>query len=392
MVATGVRAAVVGLSTGVSPWTYLLNQAVVVTTYLRLAVWPDSLVAFYGWPQQVTLTAVLPHVAAIAIAMAAAGLLLRHRPALGFLGAWFFITLSPASSIVPVSTEVGAERRMYLPLVAIAVLVALLVDAVRRRAAVRVQSGLALRAAGLGVVTVAATALAVATIARNEEYSSPLTLARTIVERRPTAVAHHMLAEELVRAGRHEEAMPHLREAIARGNSRAGYLLGQVLAARSQHEEAIVQLETFVRTYRPARPLTPAWLEPPVTEVVPARFLLGRLYGMRNDWERAAEQGRTILALVPSHIGARRLLGDAAFARERWTDAIAHYGAYLQRQPQDVQALLNYGIAHVAVEQMDGAVSAFARATELDPANTRARELLALAREDRARLAAAGTR
>ena len=47
---------------------------------------------------------------------------LVRRPKVGFLGLWFFTTLSPTSSIVPIATEVGAERRMYLPLAAIVVL------------------------------------------------------------------------------------------------------------------------------------------------------------------------------------------------------------------------------------------------------------------------------
>ena len=34
----------------------------------------------------------------------------------------FFLTLAPTSSIVPIATEVGAERRMYLPLAALSVL------------------------------------------------------------------------------------------------------------------------------------------------------------------------------------------------------------------------------------------------------------------------------
>ena len=37
----------------------------------------------------------------------------------GFLGAWFWITLAPTSTIVPIATEVAAERRMYLPLAAL---------------------------------------------------------------------------------------------------------------------------------------------------------------------------------------------------------------------------------------------------------------------------------
>ena len=43
-------------------------------------------------------------------------------PAIGFLGAMFFLTLAPTSSIVPIASEVGAERRMYLPLAALVVL------------------------------------------------------------------------------------------------------------------------------------------------------------------------------------------------------------------------------------------------------------------------------
>ena len=31
----------------------------------------------------------------------------------GLVGAWFFITLAPTSTVVPMATEVGAERRMY---------------------------------------------------------------------------------------------------------------------------------------------------------------------------------------------------------------------------------------------------------------------------------------
>jgi len=121
---------------------------------------------------------------------------------------------------------------------------------------------------------------------------------------------------------------------------------------------------------------------------VPARFLLGRAYGLRGEWDRAAEQARLILQLVPGHIGARGLLGDAMFAQQRWAAAAEHYRAYLERQPNDVGALMNYGIAHVGLEQLDAALAAFSRASVLDPANARAKELLALAEQDRARLSA----
>src|SRR4029079_16286548 len=47
---------------------------------------------------------------------------LIRRPAVGFLGAWCFITLTPTSRVVPIATEGGAERRRYLRLIALVVL------------------------------------------------------------------------------------------------------------------------------------------------------------------------------------------------------------------------------------------------------------------------------
>ena len=84
--------------------------------YLRLAAWPTELVVNYGWPRALTLTEVLPYALVVVGCLVATALALWRWPTLGVLGAWFFLTLAPTSSIVPIATEVGAERRMYLPL------------------------------------------------------------------------------------------------------------------------------------------------------------------------------------------------------------------------------------------------------------------------------------
>jgi protein O-mannosyl-transferase len=122
LLASGPRIHSAGFSAGVSPWTYLLNQTVMMVRYLRLAVWPDSLVVNYGWPLPLTLADVLPQALMVVALLGATIAALIRRPPLGFLGASFFITLSPTSSVVPIATEVGAERRMYLPLIPLVVL------------------------------------------------------------------------------------------------------------------------------------------------------------------------------------------------------------------------------------------------------------------------------
>ena len=73
-------------------------------------------------PQPLTLLDVWPYAVLLGILLIATVLALKQWPLVGFVGAWVFITLAPTSSIVPIATEVGAERRMYLPLAAIVTL------------------------------------------------------------------------------------------------------------------------------------------------------------------------------------------------------------------------------------------------------------------------------
>ena len=96
---------------------------------------------------------------------------------LGFLGAWVFITLSPTSSFVPIATEVGAERRMYLPMAALAVLFVVAVrwlivrgTSVERRARWRIAGA---------VIGLACVLLGVRTVTRNSEYGSRMRMAQT---------------------------------------------------------------------------------------------------------------------------------------------------------------------------------------------------------------------
>ena len=358
IVLNGARSGVAGLSSGVSPWTYLLNQTIVITHYLRLSIWPSGLVVFYGWPAPLTLGDVVPHAVLILALMAATIAAFARAPAFGFLGAWFFLTLAPASSVVPVATEVGAERRMYLPLLALVMLIVAGGHAVwKRRPEAR-------RLAFVPVIALVGVAgvLAAATVVRNREYRSQLTLAQTVVDRRPTAVAYHILGETLMLDGRDAEAIGPLTEAVARGNSRAGYPLGIALVNQQKLSEGVQRLDTFVRTSALPYRLVPGWLQPPRSEVVSARVLMARVFAAERQWNQAAEQAELALKAMPSHPEAQRLLTGA---------------------------LINLGLERVVAGDLDEAVNAFRRALTIDPANETASKLLALAIDDQKRAGAA---
>lgn len=369
LVVSGPRAAVAGFASGVSPWTYLVNQAQIVVGYLRLSVWPSGLVVLYGWPEMLTLSDVLPQALGLLALLAATIVALVRMPALGFLGAWFFVALAPASSILPVATEVGAERRMYVPLMALAVLAVVAVSAVVRARVVRV------------VLLVAATgALGLLTIERTAEYASPVTLARTVVERRPTAVAHHLLGEQLGLAGQTGAAEKELRTAVMLGDTRARYQLGALLMDAQRMREAAVELEAFVATAGVPQRLR--WLDPPLLEVLTARLQLAQIYGVARRWADAAAQARLVLDAAPRHPEATRLLGVSLLAAQAWPEAVTVLQDYLALRPDDGRTRANLAVALIASGQLDAGVAELQRAARTDPSDANTRRLLDMALGD----------
>ena len=234
-------------------------------------------------------------------------------------------------------------------------------------------------AAGLAAV------LAVNTAARNREYSAPLVLAQTIVDRRPSSVAHHMLGEQLANSGRLDEAIVQLQRAIDLGDSRAHFQLGRIFMARGNMDAAASELESVVKLDGVRQPLR--WLEPPVLEVLTARLLLGQIYASVKRWSDAEAQARAVLARVPGHVDARRVLGASLAGQQRWAESITEHRQYLQLRPGDAQARINLGVSLVATEQLDAAVNEFRLAVQADPSNEVAKRLLGLALEDQQRLA-----
>jgi len=368
-VMSGPRAAVTGFASGVSPWTYLLNQASIVVEYLRLTVWPSGLVVLYGWPDMLTLWDVLPQAVGLVAMLVVTIVGLVRVPPLGFLGAWFFVALAPASSVLPIVTEVGAERRMYVPLMALATLAVLAVWLVVRARVARVAL-LIVAVAGLGTLTMRRTA----------EYASAITLARTVVERRPTAVAHHLLGEQLGIGGQTAEAEKELRAAIQMGDSRARYQLAAVLVNAQRLPEAAAQLEAFVATTGVPQRLR--WLDPPLLDVLTARLQLAQIYSVQRRWADAAAQARLVLEVVPRHPEASRLLGTSLVAAQVWPEAITVLRDYLTLRPDDARTRTNLAIGLVGAGRLDEAVSELQRAAATDPNDPNTRRLLDMALAD----------
>ena len=327
----------------VSPWTYLLDQSVMIVRYLRLAFWPRGLVLDYGEPARVTFAEVAPYFIAVAALLAATIVALVRRPAIGFLGAWFFLTLAPTSSIVPISTEVGAERRMYLPLMAVVTFAVAL--------AVRGFGDAWVRRFAVAAVVVP---LVIATYQRNAEYRSGLTLWQSVLDRWPPhARAHRNLAAELKLANRPDEEIVHLRAAV-KDLPEIRNLLGLELLALGRHAEAADELRLYVRDNpRDAD----AW-----SNLGNALSALGRSEDALQAFQRA-------VAVDPNNGLSQRNLALQYLQQDDFPNAVAHARDAVRLTPNDVAAHNLLGLSLIGEQKIDEAIAEFRASLALQPQN-----------------------
>jgi tetratricopeptide (TPR) repeat protein len=205
----GPRLGAVAVSSEVSPLSYLRTQAGVIVEYLRLCFWPDALRLSYP-PWTARSWAEFPPQGALVVVLFAATLwACWRRPRLGFAGAWFFLTLAPSSSVVPVVTEIAAQRRVYLALAAVIALVVVGGFLALRSWAGAGQGRVrAARGVGLALVGLACLALGWRTAVRADDYRSRISIWTEDVRVDPDhPAALFNLASALLDAGRVEPAV-----------------------------------------------------------------------------------------------------------------------------------------------------------------------------------------
>ena len=343
-----------GLATPIGSWTYLLNQIPMLGRYLWLMVWPSALILDYGLPRALSVGDVLPAALLVVPLVVGAGVALVRWPKIGFLAAAFFVILAPTSSVIPISSEVGAERRLYLPFAAIALLPVLAgrtwLDRVGGKPARRARA----RIVAASLATVVLALLAGRTVARNAEYASPLLLWRSVVEGRPQGRARMSLATELVTVGQHEEAVRQLREAV-RDFPDARFALGTELIVDGKIDEGIDELRAFIAD------------KPADLNRVPARTLMGQALASQGKWAEATDQFRALLKILPSHDRARDSLADVLAAQGRDDEAVTEYRTLLARQPNNTAIETKLAANLMRTGHTSEAIEHFQKALRLEP-------------------------
>jgi tetratricopeptide (TPR) repeat protein len=393
----GLKQRGAGFNEGVSWWHYALTSCRSVVLYLKLAVWPHPLVFDYGSKAIIVqhATEIVPQALILAALLAGTAIALWRWPAAGFAGAWFFIILSPTSSVVPVAFQPIAEYRVYLSLVAVVAVVVLgLYGLMGRRSLIL----FAAMAVGLGWLSVR----------RNEDYRSELAILSDTVAKQPdNARAHNNLGLVLTHLpGREADAVAECEVAVKLEPDSAGYHteLGSALAnIPGRQDEAIAEYQAALRIkpdsaeahnnlamsleamgntsaalaeYRAALKINPAsaWTHNNLG------ILLASIPGRLPD---AILEYQAALKIDPAMFVTRFNLANSLAQQGRYADASGQFDEVLKLKPDDTDGHIGLGVMLAKMGQWDAAIAQFDIALQLEPGNPSAQKDLALAQSMR---------
>ena len=338
----------------ITSWDYFKCQTLAIVDYLWTILWPKVLLLDYGEASRHSISEVAPAGILLLILLSLTVWALISRPALGYLGAWFFITLSPTSSFVPIVSEVAAERRLYLPLAGVVVLIVVGVYLGLQRFRV---SSLVGRRLAFTMLLLVAGLLAGRTCLRNRQYTDPGSLWRDVVQNVPHNVRglNHfgiiLLDREDI-----EGAIRHFERALDIDPTDADSQVNIVfaLAKNGDLDGAIACGRRAVRDH-PGLALA-------------HHFLGVVLHARRGNAEEAVRHFKIAIDLDPNDVVAHNDFGNCLVELKRSDEAIVHYERALELNPTYPLAHLNLGTTLQRQGKEELAIKHFREAVRLDPA------------------------
>jgi protein O-mannosyl-transferase len=347
-----------GFSQGVSGPMWWLTQSKIFFLYLKLAIWPWPLLFHYAMPYLNTLADAWMYVVPLlVIGVETLWLLWKNRP-LGFLGACYFALLSP-TFVIPIITEMAAERRMYLPLIVPVSIVVLggyhLVSAiVRRRDAIHAVGNYRAPLLGVGIpAAILALLFCIVSSQRLAAYDSEENLWAEVLTAQPdNAMAHHAIGYYYEHAGDDKSAMEHYAEATRLNPDAAQvhYMLALLLQKHERHEEAVAHFAEAVRVL-------------PKSAALRNDLGVGLYMANRND--EAIATFHAVLALDPNFWKAYRNLAAAYWKVGKKQESLDAYQTALRLNPKAVEVYIDLSKAYDANSEPEKSVEVLKRGLEV---------------------------
>ncbi|MEE9211392.1 MAG: tetratricopeptide repeat protein, partial [Phycisphaeraceae bacterium] len=216
------------------------------------------------------------------------------------------------------------------------------------------------------LLVVVAVSLGLATVRRNRDYRSAVSIWQTVLDMVPdNPRGHNNLGMALKSEGQLDEAASHFRQALQLDprHVEAHNNLGIVLGSQGKLDEAIVH-------FRRALQIDPDYAD--------AHSDLGNALSSQGKVYEAISHYRQALQLKPDHAETHNNLGNALQSQGQPGEAISHYRQALQVRPDFVEAHNNLAVVLRAQGKHDEAIRHFRQALRLKPDDARAHNNLAV--------------
>ena len=325
--------------------TYLITQARVVVTYLRLLVWPVEQNLDYDFPlfQSFSGPEVMWSTCLIITIMALGLILYKASSMITFGMLWFFVTLSPTSSIISLP-DVIFEHRLYLPLVGFVFVLAGIIIVFRKH----------WRQLSM-VMLIVILLFSAATYRRNIIWESSLTLWEDAVLKSPGKARPRVnLGMAYIRAGEFDRALAELAKALAlKPDSAEAYEnMGVAYSYKGDYEKAIASFENAIDF---------------AANSVSVYNELAEAYMHSGKKDLAVRNFHKVLSLNPYYSSARNNLGLIMAERGFTRKAIQEFEKVLQFDPEHTEAAFNLACAYAVSGKTDRAVRQYQKLIELKP-------------------------
>lgn len=302
---------------------YAITQPEVILHYLKLAIFPMNLTLDYLWLPTTSLQAI-PYILAVSTLIGLSVWLVVRKSVFGFFLGVFWVTLLPSSSIFPIN-DIAFEHRMYLPLAGFCgVVTVALYDGLRLMAEKTTKQVFWLGVCvWLGILAVAT----VRTHDRNADYAKgELFMWEDVIKKRPkNTKAYSLVGKGYAQSKNYEKALIYYTKCVEidPDHWRAHNDLYTVHIALGNKAKAQHHLYELIRIV-PNMPM-------PYIE-------LGKQALAEGDVDNAVSLLEQAIKCNPELYPLRAQLAQLYYRMGRWSNAVPHLKAYLDKYPTNRQA------------------------------------------------------
>ena len=326
----------------ITPMYYLVTEFTVFWIYIKLLFWPVGQALDYSYPIVKSLLS-WPNFLAFGGFLGLSALtvtLYRRRPLISFGIAWFFLTLSVESTIIPLDPVF--EHRLYIPMLGfVVVLIDLLANRLSRKVLII-------------SLTVLSLSLAACTWQRNALWNDPVAFYEDNLDRAPWSErVNSSLARTYIESGRYDDALVVLKRGLKINpyNVKLNDNLGTLYDLTGSPKQAIEALGRAIK-YDPG--------------YYRSYLNLGVVYAGQKEWVAAIEQYEKAINLKFEYDKAHYNLGVAYYIQGRLQESLQEFKIASDLVPENALALYNLASVSIELGRVDSARVILPRLARLD--------------------------